>query len=81
MNPLYSKLLGSAIRALMSAVGGAMLDDETVEQLVGALMVIGSIAWSYYNHRRGEAKRQAALDNVVMIRPASDRKPFRKIDQ
>jgi hypothetical protein len=64
---------------LMSAIGGSMLDDETVEKLAGALMVVGSIVWSYIIHRKSEAAaKQARMEKVLSMYPASDRKPYGK---
>jgi hypothetical protein len=79
MNPLYSKMIGSLIRALLATAGGSMLDDDTVEQVVGAVMLLASVGWSVYNHKAQEAaKKQEAFNRVVAIVPKSDRRPVGK---
>lgn len=59
MNPLYVKLVTSAARAAIAALGGAaLISDSDLEQLIGALALAGSLAWSawekYRAHRKGQ---------------------------
>lgn len=54
----------SALRSLLIAIGSGLvakgyLDDATMNQVVGAAMVLAPIAWGIFDKYRAEAKAKA----------------------
>jgi hypothetical protein len=67
------------LRLALGALGVELLDDGQLEKVVGALLFLGSFAWSIYNHRKADqVKKQARMEKVLSMYPASDRKPYGK---
>jgi hypothetical protein len=53
MNPILTRNLGSIMRAILLLFGAQNLfDDTTIDQLAGAVALIGFAAWTIYKNRR-----------------------------
>jgi hypothetical protein len=79
MNPVVVQSLLSLLRLALGAAGVELLDDGQLEKVVGAILFLGSFAWSVYNHRKAdEAKKQAAFEKVLAFAPVNPRKPVGK---
>ena len=48
MNPIYTRLIGAVVRAVLVALGGASLSDDEISNVIGAVLVIAGVGWSIY---------------------------------
>jgi hypothetical protein len=49
MNPNYTPILVAIVRHALALLGaGGMFSEGDISQMVGALFVLGSVAWSIY---------------------------------
>ena len=54
MNPLHARVIGAVVRAVLVALGGASLSDDTISNVIGAVLVIAGVAWSIYEKYTSE---------------------------
>ena len=61
MNPLVSSVVGAIVRALLVSLGATgMVDDDQVNQIVGAVSTAIGIGWSVYQKWRTHKTIQTA---------------------
>ena len=62
MNPVISSSVGVVIRALLIAAGAqGIFSDDQLGQIVSALTIVASVAWSFYEKYRSRQKLVTAL--------------------
>ncbi|HSW83518.1 MAG TPA: hypothetical protein VLH12_08590 [Usitatibacter sp.] len=79
MNDAHAETVLTALRALLIAFGGQLVsrgytDNNTVNEVVGSLMVLIPAAWAAAAHYRAEAKaqaREAVAVNVGIVKADS----------
>ena len=60
---MTAQIVGALVRALLASLGGAALaSDSDIDQIVGAVSVLVTVAWSIYQ------KVQASRDQAVPSR-------------
>lgn len=69
-NPLVLKILGGLIRHGLTVAAGLLVakgyaTDDQASQVVGALVVLGSVAWSIFNKTDAHAVINTQADQIV----------------
>lgn len=70
-NPMYKIMAGAVIRHLLTFLGGLtaagqiqLVDDTQVDELAGALLLVGSIVWSGYKKFKSQQVKNTLAEQA-----------------